>query len=109
MARAKIYFQSPSKSAHQPSWANEFTNNYEVAEILLETLNRNAIDCGELLPVYFGDDVQMLAELIKDNLDPDFIANHVNTEFGRGVMIGSLIDVLQERVLADGAPADDEA
>lgn len=51
----------------------------------------------------------MLAELIKDNLDPDFIANHVNTEFGRGVMIGSLIDVLQERVLADGAPADDEA
>lgn len=96
-----IHFKKPNKKSVMPYWADEVFDKEEVATTLYQAILDQRGQCGNLLELYFGSDESIILDLLtKNQFQPDFIYEHLNSEFGKGVILGLLMFFLKEEVEA---------
>lgn len=109
---SNIIFKKPSKKSVMPHWAMETVEKEEVASVLLQAIQNNRRECGEILDLYFGNDEKIIVEILSENeLQPDFVYSHMNNDFGKGVILGLLMFFLKEKMEekeAENGPGNEE-
>jgi len=94
-----IHFKKPSKKSVMPYWAYETIDKEEIASILLAAIEDQRGACGDILDLYFGNDEKIIVEILTENqFEPEFIYTHLNTDFGKGVILGLLMFFLKEKM-----------
>lgn len=95
-----IHFKKPSKKSVMPYWAFETIDKEEVASTLLRAMKDQNGKCGDVLELFFGTDERIILEIFTENdFEPEFIYSHLNTDFGKGVILGLLLFFLKEKMM----------
>lgn len=104
-----VHFKKPDKKSIMPHWAEEVYDKEEIATILYQTILDQRGACGEILELYFGSDESLILQILTENeFQPDFIYEHMNTDFGKGVIIGMLMSFFKDKIDQQEAQLDEE-
>lgn len=104
-----VHFKKHNKKSVMPYWADEVFDKEEVATNLYQAILDQRGQCGNLLELYFGNDESVILDLLtKNQFQPDFIYEHLNSEFGKGVILGLLMFFLKQEVDANDETQADE-
>lgn len=93
----EIHFKKQSPKSVMPHWAYDKIDAEEIAQTLLKALDDHEENTGPLLKTYFWDHFEYIVDVIKSEMEPEFVYNHVNSDFGKGVLLGYLLCFVQER------------
>lgn len=68
-----------------------------MAQSLLDTVQRHTdYNVDPTIEAFFNDDLDLIASLVSEHLDPEFIDAYINTEFGKGILVGLLMNHLND-------------
>lgn len=72
-----------------------------MAQALLDTVQRHTdYNVDPTIEAFFNDDLELIATLVSEHLDPEFIDAYINTEFGKGILVGLLMSHLNDHYAA---------